>query len=98
MRNKRDLTRIDYKKFHETGERVIKDMTDSNSSKEKLSEAKIVADINEFYDLFNLSDLSSEEEIRDGLDVAFKNSKLYRDIHTELKSGLGKDYDRVPRL
>ena len=89
--NRRNINRIDYKIFHETGQKIIKSMADFD--REIMSEAKIATDINEFFIVFDLNDLSSDEEIYESLDSASKYSKLYRDIHTELKLKLKDDYD-----
>ena len=59
---------------------------------EILSEAKIVADINEFFVVSDLNELFSEEEVSDCLDAVSRYSKLYRDIHTELKFKLKEAY------
>ena len=61
--------------------------------REIMSEAKIATDINEFFIVFDLNDLSSDEEIYESLNSASTYSKLYRDIHTELKLKLKDDYD-----
>ena len=89
--NRRNINRIDYKIFHETGQKIIESMADFD--REIMSEAKIATDINEFFIVFDLNDLSSDEEIYESLDSASQYSKLYRDIHTELKLKLKDDYD-----
>ena len=76
----RTLPRIDYRLFHESGAKVIKGM---GFEKEIIWEAKTVADIKEFFEVCDLTELNDEEEIYDSVDTASKYSKIYRDIHTE---------------
>ena len=64
----------------------------SDFEKKILSEAKIAADINEFFVISDLNDLSSDEEICDCLDSVSRYSKLYRDIHIELQLNLKDEY------
>ena len=87
-KNRRDLKRIDYKIFNETGKRVEKIMVDSV---ELLLEAKLAADIDEFL-LFDINEIFSAYEISECLQTAILYSKEYRDVHTELRLKMGDDY------
>ena len=93
----RNLPRIDYNIFDKTGRKVFKKMADCE--KEILSEAKLSADIGEFYEMNNLNELDSEEELYEAIDTVTKYSKMYRDVHTELKFKMqAGDYDgRYPK-
>ena len=55
---------------------------------EKLRELKCVDDINTFFDLNELSDMSDEEEIGDYISELSTLGKEYRDVHTDLSVGL----------
>ena len=94
-RPKRDLPpRIDYKELGRTGEKVPVDMEVDGK---KLAEAKIASDIKEFFKLNVLAEMETEDELYDATDTASKYSKLYRDIHTELKALLFGTYgDHYP--
>ena len=56
---------------------------------EKLRELKSVDDINTFFELNDLSDMSDEEEINEYITELSSLGKAYRDVHTELSAGLG---------
>ena len=87
-RNLRKLDRIEYKIFHETGEKVKKMSFD----KEILFEAKVAEDIKDFYKMYELNELVYEDEISEALEMALFYCKNYRDIHTELKEGHAERY------
>ena len=86
----RTLQRIDYRLFHESGAKVIKGM---GFEKEIIWEAKTVADIEELFEVCDVTELNDEEEIYDSVDTASKYSKIYRDIHSEMRLGLMDGYD-----
>ena len=58
-----------------------------------MSEAKVAVDINEFFLVFDLNDLTSDGEIYESLDSASKYSKSSGDVHTELKLKLKDNYN-----
>ena len=92
-RNLRKLDRIEYKIFHETGEKVKKMSFD----KEILFEAKVAEDIKDFYKMYELNELVYEDEISEALEMALFYCKNYRDIHTELRLGLKEGHaERYP--
>ena len=88
-KNRRKLQRIDYKKFHETGEKVEKNMA---FNEEITLEAKLVEDIDDFFIMFSLNEMVSDDEISEGLEKATISSKKYRDVHTELRIGMKDEY------
>ena len=91
-RPRRNIDRIDYRKFHLTVQKEPNNMSDSENK--LISEAKIAEDIKEFFVVSELSNLFSDEEIYESLDSVSRYSKLYRDIHTELKLNLKEEHHK----
>ena len=91
-KNRRNLNRIDYKIFNETGEKVPKNM--ATFADITLVEAKVDADIKDFFVMFKLKELVSVNEISEGLETATLYSKKYRDAHTECRLSMGEEYEK----
>ena len=86
-RNRRNLPRFDYSEIHKTGKHVAKTMP---FYEQILLEGKIVEDINDFFKVYELRELTLENEISEGLESATQYGKNYRDVHIELKMGLDR--------
>ena len=106
--NTRNLPRIDYKLYHETGKKVLKSDCESSEmatpeivQKSKIEESKIRADINHALIIYHLEDLNTEAEIIEGLEKVDDLSQKFRHSHVELKSlcddyaDLYNDYDTI---
>ena len=58
----------------------------------KVLELKHTDDIQTFFELNALDDISDEDELDGYISELSKLGKEYRDVHTELSSGLGNEY------
>ena len=67
-RRNRVKRNLDYKKFHETGEKVYKvaEMANPDLEGKKIKELQISEDIVEVFDSYDLNDLDTIDEITDG--------------------------------
>ena len=59
-----------------------------------LVEAKVDADIKDFFVMFKLKELVSVNERSEGLETATLYSKKYRDAHTECRLSMGEEYGK----
>ena len=92
-KNRRNLRQIDYNILHKTGEKVFKNM----SKEQEVLEAKIAEDIKYFFDIYELIELVSGDEINEAIETAMQYSKNFRDVHTELRLGI-ENYRKVSRV
>ena len=60
-----------------------------------LEERKIMGDIGHCFNLYILSELLLEDEVKEALEVMLKLCKDFRDVHVELKTLLGDDYEKT---
>ena len=95
-RNLRNLESFDYKIVHNTGEKVAKSR-DMAMRNETILEVQVAGDIKELFVMYRLEDLVLEDEINEGLNIATRYCKMYRDIHVNLKLGLPDDYEKTYR-
>ena len=99
-RNNPELYSLDYGPLHRTGARVHKpgsilepepgSILDSEMDS-KLKEKQITDDLNEAFLLFSLEELSSSDDIEDGVASIGQIGRDYRHIHIQLKDELGED-------
>ena len=96
-RSNPDLYSLDYSVYHPTGVKVFKPrLTTSVDMGEvvkalQIKEKQIADDLNEFFILSSLDDLSTPEEINDGMDTIAKIGKELRHVHIALKEEMGDD-------
>ena len=57
------------------------------------SELKIREDLKHALEIYKISELESEEEIKEGLNIISDVAKAYRHVHVDLKSNLVDDYE-----
>ena len=99
-RNNPELYSLDYGPLHRTGARVHKpgsilepepgSILDSEMDS-KLKEKQIMDDLTESFLLFSLEELSSSDDIQDGIASIGQIGRDYRHIHIQLKDELGED-------
>ena len=61
------------------------------SETQTVEQNKIVEDINEFFEIYELGELDTVEDLEEGIRSVAIHSKAYRGIHAELKSSMSAD-------
>ena len=96
-RNNPNIYSLYYGPYHHTGKKKYKsrpcnsaDMTDVVKSLQ-IKEEQIADDLNEFFLLSSLDDLSTSEEIQDGIESISQIGRELRHIHISLKKEMGDD-------
>ena len=96
-RSNPDIYSVDYSIYHRTGSKVLKprlsnttDMADVVKTLQ-IKEKQIADDLNEFFYLSSLDDLSTPEEINDGLETIAQLGRDLRHIHISLKEEMGDE-------
>ena len=92
MSGSRRSERLDYKIYHETGRKQFKVGRENNIKMDPLEELKIRGDIEYSLNIYLLSDLTSEEEIMEGITVLTDLGQKFRHVHIDLKNKLGDKY------
>ena len=90
--NKINLPEFDYKIFNDAGIKVFKHAV-KMTTPEVLNESKIREDINHFLRIYDLAELTTEDEILEGLDIVNEHCQKFRHSHVELKSTLNNYSD-----
>ena len=90
--------RFDYAIYTKTGRKVPKldgreKMENEIEGSEISSELKIREDLKHALEIYKISELESEEEIKEGLNIISDVAKAYRHVHVDLKSNLVDDYE-----
>ena len=100
--NLRQRPKLEYKKFHTSGEKCYKDLGDIPDMDEstpievlKLSERKLRADINHQLEEYSVDDLDGVEDVIEGLSVITEAGQQFRHIHVELGTLLVEDYSTL---
>jgi hypothetical protein len=93
MPNLRPLPSLDYAKFAETGEKIVKDRGESEKmdlDTLKNEELKILEDIKHFKKVYAAEDLDTADDFKEALDGISGASQRLRHIHVDLKQALGE--------
>ena len=91
--NTRSKDRFDYKIYHESGVKVpVASGKTMDPNQVPLEELKIVDDLDHNLALYKVEDLSSEEELSEGIGVISKLGQCYRHVHVELKAHLKENH------
>ena len=90
----RSKARICYRTYHSTGEKVFLPESGANMDLNNVvvEECKVMEDINHSLALYGLSELFSEEEVKEAYGELLQLSQKYRHVHVELKALLGNEY------
>ena len=86
--NTRKLTKLDYGILHESGKKVLKFGVKMATSDEIVTESKIREDIYHTLRIYVLAELTSENEILEGLEIINDLCQQFRHSHVELKKSL----------
>ena len=90
-RFRRENRNLDYNILHKTGKRVYKTGDKMASETETVEQNKIVEDINEFFEIYELGELDTVEDLEEGIRSVAIHSKACWGIHAELKSSMSAD-------
>ena len=91
--NTRKKDRFDYKVYHESGVKApVASGKTMDPNQVPLEELKIVDDLDHNLALYSVADLSSEEELSEGIGVISKLGQYYRHVHVELKAHLKENH------
>ena len=93
---RRSKKRIDYKKLHETGEKVFLEIPSMSESHQGGSmtaefESKVVCKIDRFLEESDLNLFYDVEEIQIAIEKCRNILQEYEDVHVELKNELGTE-------
>ena len=87
LKRSSSLYDLDYKAFHETGEKKLKEVMEIDRL--KIREKQIRTEINHNLNLYNLDELDTADDVIEGLDIINDLNKSLIHIHVELEMRLG---------
>ena len=93
--------RLDYKKYHVKGEKVLKKGENLKMDKLKIEESKLFNDLKHTLEIYNLDEMDSGVEINEAQSEINDLSKKFRHVHCELQNKLSNydetypDYDKT---
>ena len=95
-RSKLDL---DYRIFHRTGKRVLKDReTGQKMDDLQIQAINICSDVEDHFDSYDLQDIEDEGDLLTYVAKVEENKREFRRIHSQIKSNLGEEdfIDKYP--